>query len=50
MDNQHKQIKGYRDLSQAEIDSTWDTAGNFPGWVVANEICGNFSAVWCVED
>ena len=21
MDNQHKQIKGYRDLSQAEIDS-----------------------------
>lgn len=31
MDNQHKQIKGYRDLSQVEIDLMNDTKGRAEG-------------------
>ncbi len=37
---------------QAKFNSNWDTAGTFPGWVVAHNIsgCGNLVSVWCVED
>lgn len=37
---------------QAELDSSWDTAWSFPGWVVAHDMsgCGHPIRVWCVED
>jgi len=37
---------------QAKFDSNWDTAGNFPGWIIGHNIsgCGNLARVWCVED
>lgn len=37
---------------QARLDSSWDSAGHFPGWVVAHDMsgCGHPTQVWCVED
>ena len=35
---------------QAQLDSSWDTAGDFQGWVVENTWCDYNRWVWCVED
>ena len=38
--------------AQAKFDSSWSSAGDFPGWVVENRAggCAVLSRVWCVED
>jgi hypothetical protein len=34
------------------LDPSWDTAGNFPGWVVEHPLsgCASNAHAWCVED